>query len=108
MTENQSVGADACLLQGTITIHITGNSVSLDLRTHDGKKLVVFGLARLNCPRMTGRLKYIGRQADRAIQTQRMQVQESLRTIVGALTFFEALSLGAVLEHLQMGAGKTF
>jgi K+-transporting ATPase ATPase A chain len=28
--------------------------------------------------------------------------------IVGALTFFPALSLGPVLEHLQMAAGKTF
>jgi potassium-transporting ATPase potassium-binding subunit len=28
--------------------------------------------------------------------------------IVGALTFFPALSLGPVLEHLLMGAGKTF
>jgi len=28
--------------------------------------------------------------------------------IVGALTFFPALSLGPILEHLVMGAGKTF
>jgi K+-transporting ATPase ATPase A chain len=28
--------------------------------------------------------------------------------VVGALTFFPALSLGPVLEHLQMVAGKTF
>jgi K+-transporting ATPase ATPase A chain len=28
--------------------------------------------------------------------------------ILGALTFFPALSLGPILEHLQMGAGKTF
>lgn len=28
--------------------------------------------------------------------------------IVGALTFFSALSLGPILEHLLMGAGKTF
>jgi len=28
--------------------------------------------------------------------------------IVGALTFFPALSLGPILEHLQMGAGKIF
>jgi K+-transporting ATPase ATPase A chain len=28
--------------------------------------------------------------------------------VVGALTFFPALSLGPVLEHLQMMAGKTF
>jgi K+-transporting ATPase ATPase A chain len=28
--------------------------------------------------------------------------------IVGALTFFPALSLGSILEHLLMGAGKTF
>jgi potassium-transporting ATPase potassium-binding subunit len=28
--------------------------------------------------------------------------------IVGALTFFPALSLGPILEHLQMLAGKTF
>jgi len=28
--------------------------------------------------------------------------------IVGALTFFPALSLGPVLEHLMMGAGKAF
>jgi K+-transporting ATPase ATPase A chain len=28
--------------------------------------------------------------------------------IVGALTFFPALSLGPILEHLLMGAGKTF
>jgi len=28
--------------------------------------------------------------------------------IVGALTFFPALSLGPILEHLQMVAGKTF
>jgi K+-transporting ATPase ATPase A chain len=28
--------------------------------------------------------------------------------IVGALTFFPALSLGPILEHLQMYAGKTF
>ncbi len=28
--------------------------------------------------------------------------------IVGALTFFPALSLGPVLEHLLMNAGKTF
>jgi len=28
--------------------------------------------------------------------------------IVGALTFFAALSLGPILVHLQMAAGKTF
>jgi K+-transporting ATPase ATPase A chain len=28
--------------------------------------------------------------------------------IVGALTFFPALSLGPILEHLMMAAGKTF
>ena len=28
--------------------------------------------------------------------------------IVGALTFFPALSLGPILEHLLMGAGKVF
>jgi K+-transporting ATPase ATPase A chain len=28
--------------------------------------------------------------------------------IVGALTFFPALSLGPILEHLMMSAGKTF
>ena len=28
--------------------------------------------------------------------------------IVGALTFFPALSLGPVLEHLLMNAGKVF
>jgi K+-transporting ATPase ATPase A chain len=28
--------------------------------------------------------------------------------IVGALTFFPALSLGPVLEHLLMHAGKSF
>jgi len=28
--------------------------------------------------------------------------------IVGALTFFPALSLGPILEHLQMAAGKAF
>ncbi len=28
--------------------------------------------------------------------------------IVGALTFFPALSLGPILEHLLMAAGKTF
>jgi K+-transporting ATPase ATPase A chain len=32
----------------------------------------------------------------------------SVIVIVGALTFFPALSLGPVLEHLQMTAGKTF
>jgi len=28
--------------------------------------------------------------------------------IVGALTFFPALSLGPILEHLMMHAGKSF
>jgi K+-transporting ATPase ATPase A chain len=28
--------------------------------------------------------------------------------IVGALTFFPALSLGPILEHLLMAAGKSF
>ena len=28
--------------------------------------------------------------------------------IVGALTFFPALSLGPILEHLLMHAGRTF
>ena len=32
----------------------------------------------------------------------------SVVIIVGALTFFPALSLGPILEHLQMYAGKTF
>jgi len=32
----------------------------------------------------------------------------SVILIVGALTFFPALSLGPVLEHLLMAAGKTF
>ena len=32
----------------------------------------------------------------------------SVILIVGALTFFPALSLGPILEHLLMGAGKTF
>jgi K+-transporting ATPase ATPase A chain len=32
----------------------------------------------------------------------------SVIIIVGALTFFPALSLGPILEHLLMNAGKTF
>jgi K+-transporting ATPase ATPase A chain len=32
----------------------------------------------------------------------------SVILIVGALTFFPALSLGPILEHLMMGAGKAF
>jgi K+-transporting ATPase ATPase A chain len=32
----------------------------------------------------------------------------SVVIIVGALTFFPALSLGPILEHLLMNAGKTF
>jgi len=32
----------------------------------------------------------------------------SVILIVGALTFFPALSLGPILEHLLMGVGKTF
>jgi potassium-transporting ATPase potassium-binding subunit len=32
----------------------------------------------------------------------------SVIVIVGALTFFPALSLGPILEHLQMYAGRTF
>ena len=32
----------------------------------------------------------------------------SVILIVGALTFFPALSLGPILEHLLMYAGKTF
>jgi K+-transporting ATPase ATPase A chain len=32
----------------------------------------------------------------------------SVIVIVGALTFFPALSLGPILEHLLMYAGKTF
>jgi K+-transporting ATPase ATPase A chain len=32
----------------------------------------------------------------------------SVILIVGALTFFPALSLGPVLEHLLLHAGKTF
>jgi potassium-transporting ATPase potassium-binding subunit len=32
----------------------------------------------------------------------------SVVIIVGALTFFPALSLGPILEHLLMHAGKTF
>jgi K+-transporting ATPase ATPase A chain len=32
----------------------------------------------------------------------------SVIIVVGALTFFPALSLGPILEHLQMHAGKTF
>ena len=32
----------------------------------------------------------------------------SVILIVGALTFFPALSLGPILEHLQMGQGRTF
>jgi K+-transporting ATPase ATPase A chain len=32
----------------------------------------------------------------------------SIILIVGALTFFPALSLGPILEHLLMAAGKTF
>jgi K+-transporting ATPase ATPase A chain len=32
----------------------------------------------------------------------------SVIVIVGALTFFPALSLGPVLEHLLMMAGKAF
>jgi len=32
----------------------------------------------------------------------------SVIVIVGALTFFPALSLGPILEHLLMGTGKTF
>jgi K+-transporting ATPase ATPase A chain len=32
----------------------------------------------------------------------------SVIIIVGALTFFPALSLGPILEHLLMHAGKTF
>jgi K+-transporting ATPase ATPase A chain len=28
--------------------------------------------------------------------------------IVGALTFFPALSLGPIVEHLMMGAGRLF
>jgi K+-transporting ATPase ATPase A chain len=32
----------------------------------------------------------------------------SVILIVGALTFFPALSLGPIVEHLLMHAGKTF
>jgi K+-transporting ATPase ATPase A chain len=32
----------------------------------------------------------------------------SVILIVGALTFFPALSLGPILEHLLMNAGKAF
>ncbi len=32
----------------------------------------------------------------------------SVILIVGALTFFPALSLGPIVEHLLMAAGKTF
>jgi K+-transporting ATPase ATPase A chain len=32
----------------------------------------------------------------------------SVVLIVGALTFFPALSLGPILEHLAMGQGRTF
>jgi K+-transporting ATPase ATPase A chain len=32
----------------------------------------------------------------------------SVIIVVGALTFFPALSLGPILEHLQMHAGKAF
>ena len=32
----------------------------------------------------------------------------SVVLIVGALTFFPALSLGPIVEHLLMNAGKTF
>jgi K+-transporting ATPase ATPase A chain len=32
----------------------------------------------------------------------------SIILIVGALTFFPALSLGPILEHLLMASGKTF
>jgi len=32
----------------------------------------------------------------------------SVIVIVGALTFFPALSLGPIVEHLLMNAGKTF
>jgi len=32
----------------------------------------------------------------------------SVILIVGALTFFPALSLGPIVEHLLMGQGKTF
>jgi K+-transporting ATPase ATPase A chain len=32
----------------------------------------------------------------------------SVILIVSALTFFPALSLGAILEHLLMNAGKAF
>ena len=32
----------------------------------------------------------------------------SVVLIVGALTFFPALSLGPILEHLMMGQGRTF
>jgi potassium-transporting ATPase potassium-binding subunit len=32
----------------------------------------------------------------------------SVIVIVGALTFFPALSLGPILEHLMMNAGKAF
>jgi K+-transporting ATPase ATPase A chain len=32
----------------------------------------------------------------------------SVILIVGALTFFPALSLGPILEHLLMGVGKRF
>ena len=32
----------------------------------------------------------------------------SVVVIVGALTFFPALSLGPILEHLLMHAGKVF
>ena len=35
-------------------------------------------------------------------------VEIGVITIVGALTFFPALSLGPILEHLLLGAGKTF
>jgi K+-transporting ATPase ATPase A chain len=33
---------------------------------------------------------------------------DSVIVIVGALTFFPALSLGPILEHLLIMAGKTF
>ena len=37
-----------------------------------------------------------------------MVVRVSVIVIVGALTFFPALSLGPIVEHLLMKAGNTF
>ena len=109
----------------SLCVHIDGRKQRLGLRRADGQHALVRHSASASTMLIGRFFMIIPMLAIAGNLAQKKYVPPSLGTfpvttplftvlligvilIVGALTFFPALSLGPILEHLLMDAGKTF